>query len=131
MTDFQFKPGDKVRHVSEDWGQPMTVRSIGEQHSSIPEPHSEIIVFFEEGGFWRASQLVLLCYIQDTRSVCGNSAFWWKLGGGYTADLNQAVRVPATWKGPRETDVLRPCSEVDALAERHFDVQKLDRLPAC
>ena len=128
---YPFKPGDKVRHVSEDWGQPMTVRSFGEQHSRSQEPHSEVFVFFEEGGFCRASQLLLLCYIQDTRGCVGNSAIWWKPDGhGYTVDLNQAWKVPATWKAPRDTDKLRPCAEVDALSERHFDVQKLDRLVA-
>ena len=66
-----------------------------------------------------------LFYIQDTRAVCGNSAVWWAEGGhGYTSNLDKAWKVPGTWK-ERDTDVLRPCAEIDALAERHFDVQKL------
>ena len=106
----------------------MTVRSVGEQ---ISNGTKDIIVFFEEGGFWRASHLVLLCYIQDARNCVGNSVLWWAEGGhGYTSDLSKAWRVPATWKADRDTDVLRPCAEMDALAERHVDLQKLRKAVA-
>lgn len=70
-----------------------------------------------------------LYYIQDTRSVCGNSAFWWlPNGNGYTCNLNEAWRIgqvqadSGSW---RETDILRLCSEIDALSARHFDTQHL------
>lgn len=67
-----------------------------------------------------------LFYIQDTRSTVGNSALWWAEGGhGYTCDLRHAWKVPASWKPDRDTDLLRRCDVVDALAERHVDVQKL------
>ena len=62
---------------------------------------------------------------RDARQVVGNSAMWWRVGcDGYTCNLDEAWKVPGTWSG-RDTDVLRPCAEVDALSERHFDVQKL------
>ena len=67
-----------------------------------------------------------LFYIQDTRQFVGNSALFWRDGGhGYTCNLDEAWRVPVTWKPDRDTDVLRACAEVDALAERHVDVQRL------
>ena len=66
-----------------------------------------------------------LFYIQDTRQVSGNSAFWWCVDGhGYTCNLDEAWKVPGSWKG-RDTDVLRPCDEMDALAARHVDTQRL------
>lgn len=67
-----------------------------------------------------------LYYIEDTRQIVGNCALWWREGGhGYTCDLKQAWKVPAGWSSGRPTDVLRKCSEMDALAEQHVDVQKL------
>lgn len=69
-----------------------------------------------------------LFYIQDTRQVCGNSAFWWRPdGAGYTCNVDEAWKVPGTWTG-RSTDMLRPCAGVDRLTARHFDVQKLSSL---
>lgn len=123
-----FKPGDKVIHIKERWDTPMTVLHCDDQESS--RGGTENLTFFEEGGFWRTSQLTLadpepLFYVQDTRSVVGNSASWWRFeGNGYTCNLNEAWKVPGTWRG-RDTDVLRACLEVDAMAERHCDVQKL------
>jgi hypothetical protein len=67
-----------------------------------------------------------LFYIQDTRSVVGNSALWWReQGKGYTSNLDEAWKVPGNWSW-RSTDILRPVAEMDALAERHVDVQKLN-----
>ena len=76
-------------------------------------------------------------YIQNVGRPVGNSARWWlPRGSGYTTDLNRA------WKAPKEEavkicqvrhgeDVMWPCSEMDVIAERHVDVQKLrDRQPA-
>jgi hypothetical protein len=66
-------------------------------------------------------------YIQDTRTVCGNSVMWWRESGrGYTTDLKEAWKVPATWKG-RETDKLWPCSTIDKLATLQLDVQLLTK----
>lgn len=72
-----------------------------------------------------------LYYIQDTRQCVGNSALWWREGGhGYTCDLKQAWKVE--WKAEtfkfaslRDTDVLRPVSEMDWIAELHVDVQRI------
>jgi len=64
-----------------------------------------------------------LYYIQDTRFYEGNSAFWWRVNAnGYTSNLDEAWKVPATWKG-RDTDKLWPCAEIDARAHRAFDMQ--------
>lgn len=68
-----------------------------------------------------------LYYIQDTRECVGNSALWWREGGhGYTCDLRQAWKVEREeWFGSRDTDVLRPVSEMDWIAEMHVDVQRI------
>jgi hypothetical protein len=64
-----------------------------------------------------------LFYIQDTRNYVGNSVLWWRINGeGYTTNLAEAHKVPGSWKG-RETDVLWPCADVDALSTRQFDMQ--------
>jgi hypothetical protein len=66
-----------------------------------------------------------LYYIQDTRTYCGNSVMWWRVdGNGYTSNLEEAWKVPATWKG-RDTDKLWLCSDIDAGATRQFDMQSL------
>ncbi len=70
-----------------------------------------------------------LYYIQDTRSYEGNSVFWWRENGhGYTPNLKDAWKVPATWKG-RDTDVLWPCAEIDKKATLQFDMQLLREIP--
>lgn len=57
-----------------------------------------------------------LFYIQDTRTVVGNSAMFWRPEGkGYTCNLNEAWKVTGEWTG-RPTDVLRDAELVDALA---------------
>ncbi len=70
-----------------------------------------------------------LYYIQDTRTYCGNSVMWWKpMGQGYTSNLDEAWKVPATWRG-RDTDKLWPCSAIDSRASREFDMQKFSEIP--
>ena len=69
-----------------------------------------------------------LYYIQDSRKYEGNSVFWWRVNGrGYTPNLEEAWKVPATWKG-RDTDKLWLCSDIDAGATRQFDMQLLDKI---
>lgn len=64
-------------------------------------------------------------YIQDARNYVGNSVLWWrKEGAGYTTDLDEAMIVDSKWKG-RESDILWPCSAIDKLATKQFDMQKL------
>lgn len=53
------KAGDKVFHLTERWDSPLTIQRIEEHETSFPSPHKELIAFFEEGGFWRVSQLRL------------------------------------------------------------------------
>lgn len=64
-------------------------------------------------------------YIQDTRTYVGNSVMWWRKNGeGYTTNLEEAWKVPGTWKG-RDTDKLWPCDEIDKRATLQFDMQLL------
>ena len=73
-----------------------------------------------------------LYYIQDTRQLCGNCAFWWGPNRcGYVCNLDEAgvyteeeIRA-CSW---RTTDVPRPKDEIDALAIRH--VRGDQRLPS-
>lgn len=69
-----------------------------------------------------------LYYIQDTRNYVGNSVLWWRPNGtGYTTNLVEAWRVPATWKG-RDTDKLWLCVEIDRRATWQFDMQKFQEI---
>jgi hypothetical protein len=66
-----------------------------------------------------------LFYVQDSRVYCGNSVLWWRWKGeGYTSNLDEAMKVKASWVG-RNTDKLWPCDQIDAKATRQFDVQLL------
>ena len=77
-----------------------------------------------------------LYYIQDSRSYCGNSCFWWRVDGkGYTCDLRDA------WKVTKEkaqriirnrpgVDKAWPCSLIDAGVTLQFDMQKLSDIEA-
>lgn len=75
-----------------------------------------------------------LFYIQDTRSYCGNSCFWWRVDGeGYTTNLAEAWRVTKEEaerivRGRPDVDRAWPCSLIDAGAttETFFDMQKLN-----
>lgn len=62
-----------------------------------------------------------LFFVQDTRQVVGNCALWWRPdGAGYTINLDEAGTFPASFKAAlRPTDVMRPCDEVERLAQRH------------
>lgn len=76
-----------------------------------------------------ASTTEELYYVQDTRSYCGNSVMWWRVEGeGYTSNLEEAWKVPASWRG-RDTDKLWLCSAIDKGATRQFDMQKLRDIP--
>lgn len=74
-----------------------------------------------------------LFYIQDARSYCGNSCYWWRVDGkGYTTDLNEAWKVSKE-KAERiirsrpDVDKAWPCAEVDARSttQTFLDQQKL------
>ena len=72
-----------------------------------------------------------LYYIQDTRSYCGNSCFWWREEGhGYTCDIKEAWIVTkdkalSIIRNRPHVDVAWPCSMIDAGVTLHFDMQKL------
>jgi hypothetical protein len=72
-----------------------------------------------------------LFYIQDKRTYCGNSCFWWKPdGNGYTCNLDEAWKVTLKQAGSivrsrPSVDVAWPVDVIDAGTARHFDMQKL------
>ena len=71
-----------------------------------------------------------LFYIQDSRSNVGSRAMFWRDGGGYTSNLDQAeqfTREQAVRQYEcRETDLPWPVGYVRALAEVGVDFQYLD-----
>lgn len=75
---------------------------------------------------WPAAQLF---YIQDGRQIQGNCVAWWRHGGnGYCIDLKEAWKVPyaeALKIEVRETEIIWPCEQIDALVQQHIDIQKL------
>jgi hypothetical protein len=74
-----------------------------------------------------------LFYVQDSRTYCGNCVFWWaKDHKGYTCDLDKAHVFTAeelSKCASRDTDIPWPKDEMDTLAYRHVDMQRLRRLP--
>ena len=74
-----------------------------------------------------------LYYIQNANQVCGNSAMWWGPNrGGYVCDLAKAGKYTKaecdSICGNRDRrDIPRKCSEMDAIAQRHVDMQDLGR----
>ncbi len=74
-----------------------------------------------------------LYYIQDTRSYCGNSCYWWRVDGqGYTTNLAEAWRVPRHEAEQivhyrPDIDKAWPCSVIDAKSKTitHLDSQAL------
>lgn len=75
-----------------------------------------------------------LFYLQDKRSIIGNTMVWWKKHcAGYTTDLDQAQTFS---QGAlermhlRETDIPWPAGYIDRIAGRMVDVQRADRSQA-
>jgi hypothetical protein len=72
-----------------------------------------------------------VCYLQDSRSNVGSRAMFWKDGGGYTSNLDEAeqfTRAAAVKQYEcRETDLPWPVDYVRALAEVGVDCQYLTR----
>lgn len=73
----------------------------------------------------------LLFYLQDSRSSVGTCAMFWKLGGGYTSNLNEAElfqRDSAVRQYKcRETDLPWPQRYIDARTTKGVDCQYVDR----
>lgn len=69
-------------------------------------------------------------YLQDRRTVCGNSMMWWgKDRVGYFPSLDAAHVFDAddlNAMGLRETDRPWPKEYIDRIAGRHVDVQVAD-----
>lgn len=72
-----------------------------------------------------------LFYLQDSRSNVGSRGMFWKGGGGYTSNLDEAeqfTRAAAVKQYEcRETDLPWPVDYVRALAEAGVDHQYLER----
>ncbi|KAF1072666.1 MAG: hypothetical protein GAK45_00101 [Pseudomonas citronellolis] len=75
-----------------------------------------------------------LFYLQDSRSNTGTRAMFWRLGGGYTSNLDEAeqfTRERAVGQFEcRETDLPWPAAYVRARAETGVDCQYLTRSEA-
>lgn len=75
-----------------------------------------------------------LFYLQDSRSNTGTRAMFWRLGGGYTSNLDQAEqftmeRAVKQFES-RETDLPWPVAYIRARAEIGVDCQYLTRSEA-
>lgn len=73
-----------------------------------------------------------LFLIQDTRTTCGNSVFWWCWHGqGYTLDVRCAGVYTKTEAEKicqnRDTDKMWPLHQVLKLVQHHVDMQDLHR----
>ena len=70
-----------------------------------------------------------LFYIQDTRTIIGNCALWWKPeGAGYTCDLEHAGKYTVAMLTAcclRDTDKAWPAEFVDPQAQRHVHTDGL------
>jgi hypothetical protein len=75
-----------------------------------------------------------LFYLQDSRSNVGSRATFWRIGGGYTSNLNEAEQFSrgcAVKKyESRETDLPWPVEYVRTRAEIGVDCQNLNRSEA-
>ena len=71
-----------------------------------------------------------LYLIMSPYAPCGNSASWWAVDAkGYTCDVDKAWRVTAekarSILSDKRGDRAFLAADLDDLAERHFDVQKI------
>lgn len=77
-----------------------------------------------------------LYYIQDKRSMVGNSMSWWRKGGaGYGCDIREAevfteTRAKALIESDGHKYRMWPKSHVDAHIQHHVDFQYLDHTKA-
>lgn len=68
-------------------------------------------------------------YLQDSRSFVGNCPLFWRVGGGYTSNVDEAERFTAEdamrQHECRVSDVPWPCAQIDALRRGTIDMQYL------
>lgn len=74
-----------------------------------------------------------LYYIQSQYGTVGNCISWWAIDAkGYTCDLKKAWKLPYSKAVSHcmkdRQDQIRKASEVERLAELHFDFQKLNQI---
>lgn len=120
------------------------------KHIKAERLHSEDVVLFEGVELLRRDIDILLhqrernktllelpddelYYVQDSRSYCGNSVFWWgKNSAGYTTDLTKAHKftkeeIVKKFTNGRETDIIWLASHVEQHIKVHVDAQYLQR----
>lgn len=70
-------------------------------------------------------------YIQDKRDYVGNDMLWWRKGGGYTTDIDQAEvfseEMALKTNKNRSSDVPWPKDYIDQKTSRVVDMQNVDR----
>ena len=126
MTNCLLSRGSQVRvlprlpQLTENKGQHSAGQAVGVPENGTYAHISGSQTAVEESLF----------YIQN-RGPVGNCALWWRAGGcGYTCDLDDAgvfTEEQAREICRRRPDMDRawPKSQIDGLAVRHLDVQKL------
>ena len=71
-------------------------------------------------------------YIRDSRQYVGNCLLWWRKDKcGYTTNLDDAGRFTKEEAEKiclnRDTDVMYLVDDIDNIAERHVDSQRLEK----
>jgi hypothetical protein len=73
-------------------------------------------------------------FLQDTRSLVGNSMSFWALGGGYTCDFTRAERFTRQkafrQHASRATDQPWPAAYIEGHDAHHVDFQRCERKAA-
>jgi hypothetical protein len=69
-------------------------------------------------------------YLQDKRGYVGNDISWWKSGGGYSTDIEQAEvftkKEAFRQHDSRKSDVPWPKKYIDKHITRVVDMQRVD-----
>ena len=133
LYDAKNEHGDKARYID-----------IKARRS----PHNDVVQYNgEEMERWRYEDRLIkekrnakiqaleadeMYYVQDSRSYCGNSVFWWaKESRGYTTELNNAEKytkdeIVKRFLNGRDSDVIWKASHVEKHIRTHIDAQYLE-----
>jgi hypothetical protein len=72
-----------------------------------------------------------LYYLQDSRNYVGNCILFWKKGGGYTTDLEEAELFSAlgafAQNNSRDTDIVWDAKYMESKATKTVDSQSIRR----
>ena len=69
-------------------------------------------------------------YRQDSRSMVGNDMLWWKRGGGYTTNLDEAEIFAEGAISTRDTDIAWPVAYIRSKSRPAVDFQYVSRSDA-